>query len=69
MTARDSLPGWHCRVPDRLQPQEAELYRRLREAHCDANEASHDCQGRVIVDRNGVTLKCPRCGDARKVQP
>jgi len=68
MTAR-YREGWHCHIPQALGSKEAELFRRLREAHCDAGEASHDCQGRVIVDRNGVTLSCPRCGDARKVQP
>ena len=46
---------------------EAAVYQRIRSMHCDDELPGHDCQGRVIIDRHGVTLSCPRCGDARRV--
>lgn len=63
--------GVFCLLPTTCSPEETRVYRDLhhllRERHCAAGEASHECQGRIILDRNGITLSCPRCGDARSV--
>lgn len=58
-----------CLVPRPMPVREAERYRKLRALHCDRKRESHDCSGRMIIDRNGVTLTCPLCGDARKAYP
>jgi hypothetical protein len=49
-----------------MPAKEAELYQLLRNRHCDQRLESHECAGRLIIDRNGITLACPLCGDARK---
>lgn len=60
--------GWMCHPPKRLPAEHSDFYRKLHRAHCaHKDEPGHDCQGRLTVDRNGVTLQCPLCGDARKV--
>jgi hypothetical protein len=58
-----------CAMPKRMHAIEAQLYERIRTLHCDRNAASHDCSGRVTLDRNGMTLQCPLCGDCRTVYP
>ena len=57
-----------CLMPTPIVGKEAEIYKRLRTI-CDKNRKSHDCSGRLIIDRNGITLACPLCGDARKTYP
>lgn len=57
-----------CEVPQACDVHEIELYRKFHSMHCARREkGEHDCMGRVTLDRNGVTLQCPRCGDSRKV--
>lgn len=56
-----------CGMPSAMDPIEARLYERVRTIHCDRKVASHDCHGRVTLDRNGMTLQCPLCGDNRTV--
>lgn len=58
-----------CRIPQPMPADEAAGYQGLREAHCENGRAGHDCSGRLIIDRNGVTLACPLCGDARTTYP
>lgn len=58
-----------CLLPDDIDPREVALYQLLRRLHCDRKAASHDCHGRVSLDRNGITLQCPLCGDCRRVYP
>ncbi len=52
-----------------MTPQEAEIYRKLREMHCGQQDASHDCIGVVSLDRLGITVRCKRCGDGRQTYP
>lgn len=57
-----------CAIPGRIRAKEATLYRKLHEAHCARKaEPGHTCSGRLTIDRNGITLRCPLCGDARRV--
>lgn len=56
-----------CSLPNVVPPDEASIYQRLRQMHCDDKRPGHECQGRLVIDRNGITLTCPRCGDARSV--
>lgn len=65
----DKPPKDYCVLPPVLDPTEARIYRTLRTAHCEDKHASGDCQGRLVIDRNGITLTCPRCGDARMIYP
>lgn len=58
-----------CLVPEKLDAPHTHLYQKIRSLHCDRNKESHACSGRIIIDRNGVTLSCPLCGDARSVYP
>lgn len=58
-----------CFVPNKLDETHTNLYRKIRALHCDRNKESHECAGRITIDRNGVTLSCPLCGDARSVYP
>jgi hypothetical protein len=58
-----------CLMPTPMKPLEAQLYEKIRTLHCDRKRASHDCRGRVQLDRNGMTLSCPLCGDHRSVYP
>lgn len=55
-----------CSMPTRLDDKHSEFYRKFHTVHCDQKK-SHDCSGRITVDRNGITLSCPLCGDARSV--
>jgi hypothetical protein len=54
-----------CRIPNKLDPDETRIYDRIREGHCAQKEAAHECSGRITIDRNGITLSCPLCGDSR----
>jgi hypothetical protein len=67
-------PIWPARgsvaaIPTPIAVEDAALYRLLREAHCDRNATAHQCAGKVTIDRAGVSLQCPLCGDARGVMP
>ena len=59
----------YCALPTTCSAEETELYRLLRETHCAAGRDAHHCVGQVTIDREGITLSCPRCGDARSVYP
>jgi len=63
------LPPDRCHLPRPMESDDAQVYRMLREAHCERKQASHECSGRITIDRNGVTASCPLCGDARLVYP
>lgn len=69
--AEADLKPWQraCKVPETLRAKEADLYRRLRTHHCGSGHASGDCHGRLTIDRNGITLACHVCGDARMRYP
>lgn len=58
-----------CLVPGTMPPEDAEIYLTLRGIHCDRKKQSHECSGRMIIDRNGLTLACPLCGDSRALYP
>jgi hypothetical protein len=58
-----------CRLPQQMPSHEAELYRQVHAMHCARRETGHQCSGRVSIDKNGITLTCPLCGDARSVYP
>lgn len=64
----------HCLIPGEVDnDREADLYRRIRDtllrAHCDDGRDEHRCVGRITLDRDGITLNCARCGDARQLLP
>lgn len=61
--------GVHCAMPTQASAEDAEIYQALRHTHCVAGEPGHQCQGRLIIDKNGITASCPRCGDARQLFP
>lgn len=54
-------------MPHRMEPLMADVLTKLRGMHCSRKRPSHDCSGRIVVDRNGMTLTCPLCGDERSV--
>ncbi len=57
-----------CHMPKVMSAAESELFQKLHASFCARKEESnHACVGRVIMDRNGVTLSCPLCGDHRSV--
>lgn len=56
-----------CRVPEPMIAGMAIVCHRLRQVHCAKKKTSHECSGRLIIDRNGMTLSCPLCGDERSV--
>jgi hypothetical protein len=58
-----------CLMPEAMPEKVAAIYQKIRGMHCDRKSASHECSGRVILDRNGVTLQCPLCGDHRSIYP
>lgn len=58
-----------CALPTHCPPAEVGLYQKIRQLHCEDRRPGHQCQGRVTIDRNGITLSCPRCGDARSLFP
>ena len=59
-------PNW-CKTPGAPLPEnQANVYRRIHGVHCDRRgEPGHECKGKVTIDRKGITLQCPLCGDAR----
>lgn len=59
--------GSACALPRKLSQLESDLMKKFHSMYCAEKLPNHECQGRVSVDRNGVTLNCPRCGDERKV--
>lgn len=59
-----------CQVPEPMPEREVPVFDKLIEVHCDAGHTSHErCVGSITIDRAGVTLQCPRCGDVRKTWP
>lgn len=60
-------PKAFCALPTHCSAAETAFYQKLRQIHCEDKRPGHDCQGRLVIDRNGITLSCPRCGDARSV--
>jgi len=56
-----------CRMPEPMDAGVAKVCEGLRKIHCAEGKSSHDCSGRLIIDRNGLTLACPLCGDERQV--
>lgn len=58
-----------CALPTHCSPKEAELYQKIRDRHCADGRPGHQCLGRLILDKNGMTASCPRCGDVRMVYP
>jgi hypothetical protein len=63
----ETAPPRCCRMPAQMPALDAELYEKIRTLHCDRKLESHECSGRVVLDRNGMTLSCPLCGDHRSV--
>ena len=55
-----------CGIPGQLCAAETAIYQKIREFHCARKEEPHECSGRMTIDRNGLTLQCPRCGDSRQ---
>jgi hypothetical protein len=56
-----------CRVPEPMDPKMADVLQKLRKLHCAVDKDSHECAGRLLIDRNGMTLQCPLCGDERSI--
>jgi hypothetical protein len=65
-TARE---GVCCTMPTTLSAAEAAIYQKLRKMHCANGKPGHECSGKVSLDRNGLTLNCPLCGDHRSLYP
>lgn len=57
-----------CALPTTTSVKEALLYRTIH-ARCCADGREHLCVGQITIDRAGITLSCPRCGDARSMYP
>jgi len=58
-----------CGMPEAMSVGEQRLYEKIRVVHCERAQVSHECLGRMTIDRRGVTLQCPLCGDARNIYP
>jgi hypothetical protein len=75
MQAETVIAGWNtdnpkgCRMPEPMNPKLADVLQKLRLMHCAEDKPSHECSGRLLIDRNGMTLQCPLCGDERSVYP
>ena len=54
-------------MPSPIRPPEAQLCEKIRTLNCDRKRQRHDYSGRVTLDRNGMTLQCPLCGDHHSV--
>lgn len=54
-------------LPEVMKEDDAALYQKLRSLHCDRNLESHQCAGRLVLDRLGLTLQCRLCGDVRSL--
>lgn len=57
-----------CALPTTTSVKDALLYRTIHTRGC-ADGREHHCVGQITIDRLGITLSCPRCGDARSVYP
>jgi hypothetical protein len=68
MAERRTPPAF-CFLPTRTSEKEAELYQKLHGRLCADNRPTHSCAGKVSIDRLGITLSCPRCGDHRSLFP
>lgn len=67
-TLPDGRPVLVCHMPRVMSSAESELFQKLHASFCARKEEpDHTCAGRVVMDRNGVTLSCPLCGDHRSV--
>lgn len=66
MPDRHTPPIW-CVLPTHTSVKEAELYGKIHERHCADNRPGHLCAGKISIDRLGITLNCPRCGDHRSL--
>lgn len=67
--AEHHTPPVLCVLPTTTSVKEAKLYSRIHERHCADNRPAHTCVGRISIDRLGITLNCPRCGDHRSLFP
>jgi predicted RNA-binding Zn-ribbon protein involved in translation (DUF1610 family) len=57
-------------MPTHVPAAEAEAYQAVHQHHCaDNNRTAHSCAGKITIDRLGITLSCPRCGDHRSLFP
>lgn len=59
-----------CEWPPQTMPHtDAEIYENMRRhlirAHCAAGRNEHQCCGRITIDRKGMLLQCPLCGDLK----
>jgi hypothetical protein len=52
-----------CHTPSPVTKLEADLYLKIREAHCASKERDHPCLGVVTIGPSSVILQCPKCGD------
>lgn len=68
MPDRRTLPIL-CVMPTHIPAEQAEAYQAVHEFHCADNRPGHRCAGKVMIDRLGITLSCPRCGDHRSLFP
>jgi hypothetical protein len=55
-------------VERQMSPEEAEMYRMLREYRCHQGQ-SLACPARIIIGQAGVVLECPACGWVGQTYP
>jgi predicted RNA-binding Zn-ribbon protein involved in translation (DUF1610 family) len=67
--AERHTPPLFCFLPTHVPAEEAEAYQAIHAHHCADNRPGHSCAGRITIDRLGITLSCPRCGDHRSLFP
>lgn len=48
-------------------PPDAAAYRAMHRSVCSKRHPSDECTGVISIDRKGVTLRCPACGNIRQV--
>jgi len=68
MAERRTPPSF-CFLPTQMPGEKAEAYQAIHEHHCADKRPGHLCAGKVTLDRLGITLSCPRCGDHRSLFP
>ena len=60
-----------CDMPEPAPAREAELYCQIRDwflrVHCADKRPAHRCAGSITIERQTITMQCPRCGDARQI--
>lgn len=57
-----------CYLPRTVEPKEADLYRKIREVHCDQRKKKdHPCAGTVTLAPGHMLLQCPLCGDFKGI--